>query len=255
MLSAGTAIDGTKYAMSSTFVIDKDNMLRQEQSYKPYGSATHSKGPNEGDTAVKLPMPTIPEPPHNQIMFLRQHSSSSISNPATPVFETAPGVTIDPTTKVPVPVQPLQMSVQSSQAMAQSHPTLATVLKSYAQGVSCQWNMQSTEDRLSPFNKSSIESEGYISVKTEERISPLNNPSKEMEGNITVKTEERLSPFNKPSTESQGYITVKTEKSLSPLNESSTESESYITVKTEPLDYDNETSDETMDFDCTVKSV
>ena len=76
-----------------------------------------------------------------------------------------------------------------------------------------------------------------------------------MEDNITVKTEERLSPFNKPSTESQGYITVKTEKSLSPVNESSTESEGYITVKTEPLDYDNETSDETMDFDFSVKPV
>ena len=176
-MSAGTAIDGTKYAMSSTFVIDEDNMLRQEQSYKPYGSATHSKGPNEGDTTtVKLPMPTIPEPPHNQIMLLRQHSNSSISNPATPVLETAPGVTIVPTTKVPVPVQPLQMSVQSSQAVSRSHPTLATVLKSYAQGVSCQWNMQSTEERLSPFNNSSTEKEGYITVKTEERLSPLNNP-------------------------------------------------------------------------------
>ena len=253
MLSAGTAIDGTKYAMSSTFEIDGDNMLRQEQSYKPYGSATHSKGPNEGDTAVKLTMPTIPESTRNQIMFLRQHSNSSISNPATPVFETAPGVTIVPTTKVPVPVQPLQMSVQSSQAMARSHPTLATVLKSYAQGVSCQWNMPSTEERLSPLNNSSTESEGYITVKTEERLSPLNNSSTEREGYITVKTEERLSPLNNSSTEREGHITVKTEEGLSPLNKPSTESEGYITVKTEPLDYDSETNDETMDFDCTVK--
>ena len=255
VLSAGSAIGGKKFVISRNLKADKG---KQEQNNKPYGLATHCDRLNAGNTAVKVSMPSIPESLHNQIWVLKPRCISSNPNSATPLFKTAAGVTIVPTTKTSMPERFMQK--QSQQTTTQSKPILVTVSKSNAKTVSniqvilgrhprkpshtsrspnpIPMNLYRSyqapeEEKLSPLDRSTTEKEGDMTVETEERLSPLNNSSTESEGFITVKTDDRISPLNKSSPESEGYVIVKTEESLSPLNESSTESEGYITVKTE----------------------
>ena len=216
-MSARDVIGGTKYVISSNFETDEDNMLRQEQSYKPYGSSTHSKGPNEGDTAVKLPMPSIPEPPHNQIMFLMPTSISSIPNSATPVFKTAAGVTMVPTSKGPVPIQPMQMPVPSSQITTRSQSSLLNVSDSNAESAPAQTNTP-------PILRRHPRKPTHPSRSRDASPNPI---PMNLYRSIQAPEEDRLSPFDKSSTESEGYITV----------------------KTEPHDYNSETCEANLDFD------
>ena len=96
--------------ISSGFETDEQNVLKHDQSYRPYGSSST-------DTSRGVVAPSIPEPPHNQIMFLMP--TSAIPSNATPVFKTSSGVTMVPTSKV-VHISPVQSTPQASVTVTSS---------------------------------------------------------------------------------------------------------------------------------------
>ena len=96
--------------ISSGFETDEQNVLKHDQSYRPYGSMDSS-------TSKGIAAPSIPEPPHNQIMFLMP--TSAIPSNATPVFKTSSGVTMVPTSKV-VHISPVQSTPQATVTVTSS---------------------------------------------------------------------------------------------------------------------------------------
>ena len=179
--------------ISSAFETDEQNVLKHDQAYKPYGSTVQSNGPNVNsgtDSSAKIGMPAIPEPPHNQIMFLMP--SSSIPSSATPVFKTSAGVTMVPTTKV------IHMPVQATQ----SQPALSmTVTNSNTESVPSFTNappilrrrprksLQPSRSRDASPNPIPMNLYRSYHAGEEDRLSPLSKSSAEKDNSLTVKVE------------------------------------------------------------------
>ena len=105
--------------ISSGFETDEQNVLKHDQGYRPYGSAS-------ADSASKgVAAPAIPEPPHNQIMFLMP--TSAIPSNTTPVFKTSTGMAMVPTSKV-VHISPVPATSQATVTVtSSSHQNTDTV--------------------------------------------------------------------------------------------------------------------------------
>lgn len=165
-------------------------MLKHDQTYKPYGPVTHGSGPSVADLGSR-PVPAIPEPPHNQIMFLMPTSIANLPSNATPVFKTSTGVTVVPTSKVVhVPGQPKsQLILSSPNTSSKTTETVSSVsstppiLRKHARKSSqpsrsrdaspnpIPMNLyrayrNSDEDRSSPVDKST-DNDGCLTVKVE----------------------------------------------------------------------------------------
>lgn len=219
-LSARDIIGGTKYVISSGFETDEQQVLKHDQTYKPYGpTVTHSNGPivhSAADVSSKqVAAPGIPEPPHNQIMFLMPTTISSIPSNATPVFKTSTGVTMVPTSKVVhvpsskvvnVPIQPKSQSILSTASSSSKNTETVS-------------SFTNTPPILRRRPRKSLQ------------------PSKSRDA----------SPNPIPMNLYRSYRNSD-EDGSSPLNKSF-DKDGTLPVKVEPPYYDSETSDATVDYD------